>query len=388
MQFTTALSSNNPRFRLPKVGGMLLFLLVSLVSGGASSAAFVPVQSFANRIPNPAASLTTRNSPNWQQHNRNVLSIRGGQQQRPPSKTGTTTTTTAPLHVSVAAFDNVPFLQYNTIMVLANALGFVISVATKTQIHLDLVGTGAFALASIPSLVVSDIPRIQFSAAFVTLWGTKLASFLFLRALKIGEDKRLQDTLSTVSGTFFFWAVSLAWGVLCSLPHSLGITSNYDVPILSSPCSLAGCLLFVLGITIETTADVQKWIFKAKNPGQFCKSGLWSFSQHPNFLGNILLWTGIFLFNARALIEPPPAITEAAAAAAATGGAGIFQTIWRYRRLALALISPLMMYNFFSGQANGTISNSQELAMKKYGKDPEYLKYIETVPKIFPKLWK
>ena len=301
-----------------------------------------------------------------------ILSIRGGDRG-----------TKSQLRLSPISFDNAPFCQFNKIIIVVNALGFVISlISGGSHLHLDLLGTGAFAMAAIPTGLASAIPRVQLSAACVSLWSTKLASFLFFRAIKMKHDSRLTDTLSTTSGTFGFWFISLLWGCMCSLPHSLGATSSYNTPLLQSPCSIAGGALFAIGFLTETTADVQKWLFKQSNPKQFCNVGVWSMSQHPNFLGNLLLWSGIFLMNAPALVDPPPAVT------AETALTAIFQTLWRFKRVALAALSPLFMYTLFSGQASGTITNAKELAQKKYGGDSNFVNYVETVPLIFPNPFK
>ena len=67
--------------------------------------------------------------------------------------------------------------------------------------------------------------------------------------------------------------------------------------------------------------------------------------------------------------------------------ATILSTIWGARRLFIALASPLFMYTLFSGQANGTITNTVELANKKYGSDPAFQSYVKSVPTIFPKVF-
>ncbi|CAB9515192.1 DUF1295 domain protein [Seminavis robusta] len=275
-------------------------------------------------------------------------------------------------------FDNGPFWKFNQIIIATNLLGFVISVVSGgSHLHLDLLGTGAFALAALPTGLASQIPRVQLSAGFVSLWGTKLASFLFWRALQLKHDARLESTLSTVSGTAVFWFISVLWGIICSLPHSMGATSSLNTPILASPCGIAGAALFVMGILTETTADYQKWMFKKNHPEQFCNVGLWSISQHPNFLGNMMLWSGIFLLNAPALIDPPPEATT-----------NIFQHLWRFKRLAVAALSPLFLYTLFTGQAQGSITNTKELVMQRYGNDPNFLAYTKRVPLIFPNLLK
>ena len=103
--------------------------------------------------------------------------------------------------LSPVLYNNAPFVQSSAIFGGANLFGFVISMLTGSHVHLDLIGTGAFALAAIPPLVSSSVPRVQYSSGAMALWGTKLASFLFYRALQTGHDMRLEDTLSTTSGT-------------------------------------------------------------------------------------------------------------------------------------------------------------------------------------------
>eukprot|EP00547_Thalassionema_nitzschioides_P003691 CAMPEP_0194215522 /NCGR_PEP_ID=MMETSP0156-20130528/17390_1 /TAXON_ID=33649 /ORGANISM="Thalassionema nitzschioides, Strain L26-B" /LENGTH=325 /DNA_ID=CAMNT_0038944055 /DNA_START=158 /DNA_END=1135 /DNA_ORIENTATION=+ len=281
---------------------------------------------------------------------------------------------------SLVEFHNGPFWQSTLIFTAANALGWVISLLTGSHVHLDLIGTGAFAVAGLPSLVgvnsVSDVmsSRIPLSGAMMTLWGTKLAGFLFFRALKTGHDVRLDDVLSTFSGTTSFWIVSLLWGLLCSLPHTLGTTSSLsfgitaDTPITTK----LGIVLYAVGIAFETLADLQKWNFKQSNPKGFCNVGVWSLSQHPNWFGNLLLWSGIFLINAPVLVKTLPLSSS------------FLQRIWGSKRLLLALLSPLFLWTLFSGQANGSITPALELANKKYGNDPKYQQYISEVPLIFP----
>lgn len=169
--------------------------------------------------------------------------------------------------------------------------------------------------------------------------------------------------------TAFFWIVSLVWGVFTSLPHTLGATSSAAGTPLTSTL---GLILYVVGLTFETLADVQKYQFKQSHPGQFCNVGVWSLSQHPNWFGNLALWSGIFLLNAPALIEP------------SKGGGSLWSRLWSARRLLVAVVSPLFLWTLFSGQANGSISSTVEMANKRYGSNPAYQEYVENVPLIFP----
>lgn len=275
-------------------------------------------------------------------------------------------------------FDNVPFIKSSAIFAFTNLLGCILSLVGKTQIHVDLLGTGSFCLAALPVLLGKGaaLSRAKISAAAVTLWSVKLAGYLLFRIIKLGEDKRLSDLFATANGTISFWVFSLMWGVLCSLPHALGSTSSS--PGVSA-ATITGAVVYGIGLIVETTADYQKWMFKADNPGKFCNVGLWSISQHPNWFGNLLIWAGILIMNAPALIDVPAAV-------AVGENASFLDIAWRYRRLALACLSPAFMLFLFNGQANGSLTTTSELAKKKYG-SAEYAEYLANVPKIFPKFF-
>ena len=113
-------------------------------------------------------------------------------------------------NMSVVLFNNGPLWQSLGIFMISNLLGFVLSLLTKSHIHLDLLGTGAFALASIipyyNMIMTADLEqgtfhRMTISTVAVSLWGIKLAGFLFFRALKLKRDNRLEELFKTFSGT-------------------------------------------------------------------------------------------------------------------------------------------------------------------------------------------
>ena len=258
-----------------------------------------------------------------------------------------------------------PFWKAVSIYAATDAVGFVISVLTGSHVHLDLIGSGAFGLVSVSNLLSSSQSALtqsqKVSSIAVSLWSMKLALFLFYRASRVGHDMRLEETLSTVSGTFGFWFVTFVWNVACSMPYLLGLLSSRSNPLFVN----VGTIVYTIGLLLETVADLQKWWFKQAHPGRFCNVGLWALSQHPNFFGNLVLWFGIFLMNVPAFLHP------------STG----------YRRFALALISPIFMWSLLYGEAVGVVTNANQLALDKYGSDMEYQKYIQQVPVMIPKLW-
>ena len=96
-----------------------------------------------------------------------------------------------------------PLATSAAVLGAANAVGFGISVVTNWHYHLDLIGTGIFAVSAV--LVRGAGLVQQLSAGAVSLWAVKLASFLFYRALQVKRDARLEGLLSTTSGAASFW---------------------------------------------------------------------------------------------------------------------------------------------------------------------------------------
>ena len=291
---------------------------------------------------------------------------RGGQQQSHSSPTSLKLSLLDVSSTLSSVTSLSPFLQYNLVILAINFVGMLISLSFPgVQYHLDLLGTGSFALASTYIMLTqSSLLQAQVLSSWtVIIWSTKLALFLFYRAIQVKEDARLGSTLSTKPGVVFFWLLSFLWGVISSLPHSLGLAASAS----SSSFSLnggnsigflfLGTFVFIVGLLTETIADYQKWTFKQTNPGQFCNIGLWSLSQHPNFVGNICIWTGITIMNLP-LIE--------------------------WRLVPIACLSPIILWRFFLGQAQGLVGSGVDLSMKKYGNDTDYIDYIENVPLLFP----
>ena len=168
-----------------------------------------------------------------------------------------------------------PFAASTAVFAAANALGFGISIATGWHYHLDLIGTGAFAVAAVATAGVET--RQRASAACIGLWAAKLAGFLFYRALQTHHDGRLTDILAKPSGAAGFWTISAAWGVVVSLPHTLAAAVPAAArPAFGLPADLLGLALFAAGLWLETTADYQKWKFKQARLESECPAtGRW-----------------------------------------------------------------------------------------------------------------
>ena len=139
-------------------------------------------------------------------------------------------------------------------------------------------------------------------SAFVTVWATRLGTFLFSRiTADNGQDSRFDNIRGSPPkflGAFFAQAT---WVSLCLLPvlavNSIPATTLAALPFFTIT-DILGILLYVGGLGFEATADRQKsqWLKEKKekkHEEDFLTRGLWSKSRHPNYFGESTLWTGI-----------------------------------------------------------------------------------------------
>ena len=197
-----------------------------------------------------------------------------------------------------------PLFISSVFFCLVDLLGFLISIFSGSHLHLDLLGTGAFFVSTVSLMIMSNnFLSTPASSVPILLWSLRLASFLFYRATVLRHDARLNETLSTVSGTFGFWFVSALWGIFCTLPNRLAFTVRRPSGLAFSLCRAAGLLLFFSGFVVECWADYEKWNFKSAGGKGPMIGGIWSLCQHPNYSGkrrpkwhkdisNLCVWGG------------------------------------------------------------------------------------------------
>ena len=131
----------------------------------------------------------------------------------------------------------------------------------------------------------------------ITFWALRLGSFLFMRIHKDGEDKRFRTIKPSPSQFFMTWTLQGLWVSLCSMCALTAISS--ETGLIINTLLYIGLILFVAGFLIEIIADKQKSKFRAilENKDKFITSGLWARSRHPNYFGEIVLWSGIAVMS-------------------------------------------------------------------------------------------
>ncbi len=176
-------------------------------------------------------------------------------------------------------------------------LAFVPAYLTQSEKFYDL--TGSLTYLSILALAFSlrsDFdPRALLLVILVAVWALRLGSFLFLRIQAVGEDSRFSDIKRSFTRFLMAWTLQGLW-VCFSLAAALSaITTQHQVPL--DIWAGLGLIVWLLGFGIEVIADQQKSRFRKQKQksSEFIQSGLWAWSRHPNYFGEIMLWIGIAL---------------------------------------------------------------------------------------------
>lgn len=184
--------------------------------------------------------------------------------------------------------------------VAVQALCFLFAAYFKTDVLTDISYSLTFVLLAWAVLLLDGAPdpRAWLVAAMVSLWGLRLGLYLFRRILRIGRDQRFDGVREKFSSFLKFWVFQALAVWLAMLPAIYAISAEYARPL--DVFDLIGGLAWLIGLVIETVADQQKYRFKNNpaNRNRWMDQGLWKYSRHPNYFGEILLWWGIFVMVA------------------------------------------------------------------------------------------
>ncbi len=188
------------------------------------------------------------------------------------------------------------------------------------------------------------------------IYGCRLGGYLAYREMKsTSYKKNMKGEIK--DGKTVPFGVKIAIWVTCALLYALEV-----VPVFyrlangagSNVWCYIGFAIMISGITLESAADLQKNKAKKVNPRRFVDTGLFRIVRCPNYLGEMIMWTGVIISG--------------------IGGVwGIGQ--WIFSIIGYAGI----IYVMFSGARRLEIRQD-----KNYGNDPEYQKYVSTVPILLP----
>ena len=255
------------------------------------------------------------------------------------------------------------YIVFNAVILafLIQWVAYIPAYTFQTEKFYDLTGTLTYLTVVWFTYMLSNSaeePKIGnlILALLISIWAVRLGSFLFLRIHKAGEDKRFRTIKPSASQFFMTWTLQGFWVSICSMCALTAISS--EVGVVVNVFFYIGFALFLIGFSIEVIADNQKNTFRSleENKDKFIATGLWAKSRHPNYFGEIMLWTGIAL-----IAFPSLSGTQ-----------------------YLTLISPVFTYILLVHISG--VRMLEDMGNKKWGHLEEYKNYKDKTPRIIPKL--
>lgn len=188
----------------------------------------------------------------------------------------------------------------------------------------------------------------------VIAWALRLTIYLLIRIIQMGRDVRFDGVREHFWPFFKFW---LGQGIAVWL-IMLPVTLWFRAPGSWTKWMTAGWTIWIAGLTLETVADAQKFVAKRRPNGasRWMDTGLWKYSRHPNYFGELLCWWGVFVF-----------------------GAGTYQG-WQWA----GIIGPITI-TYLLLKVTG-IPTLEASANRKWGSEPAYQAYVQRTNRLLP--WK
>lgn len=237
-------------------------------------------------------------------------------------------------------------------------VAFVPAFARQTEAFFDLTGSLTYVTVTVGLIALTPErdARAVVLGALVVVWALRLGPFLFRRVRRSGSDDRFDEIKPSFLRFLTVWTVQGLWITFTAMAAWVGITSSQRADL--DAFAVVGVLVWATGFALEVVADLQKSRFRADpaHAGRFISTGLWSRSRHPNYFGEILLWTGV------AVIAVP------------------VLTGWQW----VVLASPVFV-TFLLTKVSG-VPLLEQKADARWGGQPDYEEYKRTTPVLVPRL--
>lgn len=186
-------------------------------------------------------------------------------------------------------------------------------------------------------------------------YGMRLGGYLCYRELKNAEYNRV---LNAAGGTAAYpLPLLIVIWVTCALLYACEASPvlwRLQAGVGIDAFGVVGACVAACGIALEASADLQKSAAKKINPRRFVDTGLYSFVRCPNYLGEVLTWTGVLV-----------------------SGLGAMHSPWQWVAALFGWIG--IVYVMFGGARRLELRQN-----KNYGADPEYQAYVKRVPILLP----
>jgi len=247
-----------------------------------------------------------------------------------------------------------------------------VAIHQQTEVFYDFSASCTYVYLVIQSLfgqAPGGKPRMRASvnSGMVLIWASRLGSFLLQRILHDGKDSRFDKVRANPRVFLAYWLIQALWIFLTALPvYLLNCKQRQSEALLNgeqreqklqiTTRDKVGWAMWLTGFVTQVVADRQKSAFRARasSKGQFINEGLWSLAQHPNYGGEILMWSGIF--------------TSCSS---------------EFEGLELLSVGSPAFVAYLLTQVSG-VPLLRQANLKKWGTDAAYQKYLSETPLLWP----
>lgn len=187
------------------------------------------------------------------------------------------------------------------------------------------------------------------------VYGCRLAGYLVYREVKTAYSRRMKGEVKSNEGVspvakVGIWVSASLLYVLQTSPVLFRLADARGTDVLC----IVGLVVSAAGLVLETTADLQKNHAKKANPKRFVDTGLFRLVRCPNYFGEMVFWTGVFV-----------------------SGLTVYANATQWICAILGYLG--IIYVMFGGARRLEIRQD-----KNYGDDPEYQRYKSTTPIMIP----
>lgn len=188
------------------------------------------------------------------------------------------------------------------------------------------------------------------------LYGCRLGGYLMIREKRSASyQNTMKHEIKDGSDMNLFLKI-VVW-VSCALLYvceASPVLFRLENQAGTDGVAIVGTIIMILGIVLESASDLTKNKFKKEHPKRFCDVGLFRIVRCPNYFGEVLIWTGVFVSGVTAL-----------------------QGVWQWVAAIGGWVC--IVYIMFGGARRLEIRQN-----KNYGSDPEYQKYVKSTPILIP----
>lgn len=188
------------------------------------------------------------------------------------------------------------------------------------------------------------------------IYGCRLGGYLLIREIKSASYRStMKKEIKDGSSMKLIAKVSI-W-VSCSLLYVLQVSPVFfrlQNGGKTDTVGIVGAVIMACGILLESMADLQKSKAKKVNPNRFCDKGLYKIVRCPNYLGEVLFWTGVLV-----------------------SGANVLNGAWQWVAAVFGYVC--IVYIMFGGARRLEIRQN-----RNYGANPEYQEYVKKTPILLP----